>query len=535
MVRMTVLCKLVKSIFFKSDDMKLIGMKSFFVTVFLMLVTIMDAQTFTNPILGGDHPDPTIVRDGKDYYMTCSSFEYLPGLIVLHSTDLVNWEPIGSALHQNLGSVWAPDICKFKGKYYIYFTVSKGNDLFFTYVVTADTPAGPWSEPVDLKQGKWIDPCHVYDEKTKTRWLFFSGGNRIRLSKDGLSTDGAMENVYKGWPIPKDWIIEGTALEGPKMKKIGDYYYFLNAEGGTAGPATTHMAIVARSKSVDGPWENSPTNPLIHTYSVTEQWWSKGHASLIDTPDGKWWAVYHAYNKDRLNQGRQTLLEPIELTADGWLKASTGASVNKPLPLPIIKEGKTKNQNVLDNSSLVNRLASKLSEFRIGKEWRGLLDFDASRFQVNNGVLSFTARGNNPGTSSPLLFVAPDKDYEISALFEIEGEVEAGLIFYYNKTFFAGFGSNKDRKNCWRRGIRRGKGSNTLGNAFWIKLRFEDNVITGFLSRNGRDWQMMQWGMEVSGYNHNTLSDFLSLLPGVYCYGNGSVKVSHFCYLPIGE
>ncbi len=510
-------------------------MKSLLAVAFLMLATIMEAQTFINPILGGDHPDPTIVRVGKDYYMTYSSFEYLPGLTVLHSTDLVNWEPIGSALHKNLGSVWAPDICKYKGKYYIYFTVSQGNDHFFTYVVTADNPAGPWSEPVDLKQGKWIDPCHVYDEKTKTRWLFFSGGYRIRLSKDGLSTEGGLEKVYTGWPIPNDWVIEGTALEGPKMKKIGDYYYFLNAEGGTAGPATTHMAVVARSKSIDGPWENSPVNPLIHTYSSAEQWWSKGHASLIDTPDGKWWAVYHAYNKERLNQGRQILLEPIELTADGWLKAPTGADVDKPLPLPVMEGKKNQKQDVVLVSSCGGESVNRLSEFRIGREWRGMLDFDASRFRVQDDVLSFVGQGSNPGTSSPLLFVAPDKNYEMSARFQIEGEAEAGLIFYYNKNFFVGFGCNKDRKNCWRRGLRRGKGSNNLGNDFWIKLRFEDNVVIGFVSRDGQDWRQMQWGLEVSGYNHNTLGDFLSLLPGVYCYGGGSVKVSQFHYLPIGK
>ena len=81
---------------------------------------------------------------------------------------------------------------------------------------------------------------------------------------------------------------------------------------------------MARSKSIDGPWENSPLNPLIHTYSSCETWWSKGHASLIDTPDGRWYAIYHAYDKERLNQGRQTLMEPVEMSSDLWLKARTG-------------------------------------------------------------------------------------------------------------------------------------------------------------------------------------------------------------------
>lgn len=195
-----------------------------------------DNSTYVNPILGGDYPDPTIIRDGNDYYMTHSAFEYLPGLIVFHSTDLVNWEPISYALDKNLGSVWAPDICKFNGKYYIYFTVSKGNDDFYNYVVTADTPYGPWSVPVDLKVSGYIDPCHVYDEKKNIRWMFLSGGHRIQLAEDGLSTTGNLEKVYNGWKIPSDWIVEGFALEGPKIRKIRDYYYLLNAEGGDSRP-----------------------------------------------------------------------------------------------------------------------------------------------------------------------------------------------------------------------------------------------------------------------------------------------------------
>ena len=76
--------------------------------------------TYTNPILGGDFPDPTILRDGKDYYLTNSAFDYVPGLVVYHSTDLINWEPVSFALKTYLGSIWAPDIKKHKGKYYIY-------------------------------------------------------------------------------------------------------------------------------------------------------------------------------------------------------------------------------------------------------------------------------------------------------------------------------------------------------------------------------------------------------------------------------
>lgn len=492
----------------------------FFILSFVVSLSVM-AQTYVNPILGGDHPDPTLVRDGKDYYMTHSSFEYLPGLTVYHSRDLVNWEPVGSALDKPLGSVWAPDMCKYNGKYYIYFTTSDGHDNFRNYVVTADNPAGPWSCPIDLHFGGWIDPCHAYDETSHKRWLFLSGGHRIELSADGLRTVGKLEKVYSGWEIPASWVVEGFALEGPKIKKIGNYYYWLNAEGGTAGPATTHMAVVARSKSIDGPWENSPLNPLIHTYSSCETWWSKGHASLIDTPDGRWYAIYHAYDKERLNQGRQTLMEPVEMTSDLWLKARTGKDADKPLALPF----KETRQN--------SAIAQKLPLFRIGKEWKGTQNFQPGSFSVMGERLTVLGAGSSPLSSSLLLFTAPDRDYEISARFENNGNVESGLICYYNEKYFAGFGCNQTLKNCWRRGEKRGKGSHGMGNVVWIKLRFTDDVLTGYLSRDGKNWEMQRWGQEMSGYQHNILGGFMSLLPGIYCYGNGMTVVSHFKYVKL--
>ena len=200
---------------------------------------------YMNPIFRGDYPDPTIVRVDDDYYMTHSSFDYQPGLIVFHSTDLVNWEPLGPALKKYLGSVWAPDISYYDGKFYIYFTVAtdKGKTNFVTWSVTPD---GPWSDPIDLKIGN-IDPCHVVGEDG-ARWLFMSGGRRVRLAEDGLSVmPETSELVYLGWRYPREWQTEGFCLEGPKIRRIGDYYYYLNAEGGTAGPPTSHMVVVARS------------------------------------------------------------------------------------------------------------------------------------------------------------------------------------------------------------------------------------------------------------------------------------------------
>ena len=91
-----------------------------------------------------------------------------------------------------------------------------------------------------------------------------------------------------------------------------------SAQGGTAGPATSHMIVSARARSLEGPWENSRYNPIVRTKHRSETWWSKGHGTLVDTPEGDWFIVYHAYEKDYYTLGRQTLIESIEWTADGW-------------------------------------------------------------------------------------------------------------------------------------------------------------------------------------------------------------------------
>ncbi len=222
---------------------------------------------FLNPIMAGDHPDPSILKDGADYYMTFSTFDSYPGLVIWHSRDLVNWWPIGPALQKNIGSVWAPELCKHRGRYYLYIPTKGPNT---SWVIWADKIEGPWSEPVDLNLPNHIDPGHAVGEDG-SRWLFLSGGDRVRLSDDGLKRVGEPEHVYDPWRYPADWVVEGFAPEGPKITRRGDYYYMVTAVGGTAGPPTGHMVIAARSKSIHGPWENCPANPLVHTKSAAEK------------------------------------------------------------------------------------------------------------------------------------------------------------------------------------------------------------------------------------------------------------------------
>jgi len=236
--------------------------------------------TYVNPIVPGDHPDPTVLKDGDDYYMTFSSFFSYPGVVIWHSRDLVNWTPIGPALARPLGTVWAMDLVKHDGRYFIYIPANPGERQSI-FVIHADDIRGPWSEPVDLHVDGCIDPGHAVGEDGK-RYLFFNGVRRIQLADDGLSTVGELAHVYDPWRYPADWVVEMFAAEGPKIFRRGAWFYLMAAVGGTSGPPTSHMVIVARSHSIHGPWVDCPHNPIVHTRSADESWWSCGHAMAVE-------------------------------------------------------------------------------------------------------------------------------------------------------------------------------------------------------------------------------------------------------------
>lgn len=207
-------------------------------------------------------------------------------------------------------------------------------------MIHAERPEGPWSAPIDLKLPDHIDPGHAVGEDGK-RCLFLSGGDRIRLTDDGLATVGEVEHVYDPWRYPEAWVVESFSPEGPKITRRGDWYYLITAVGGTAGPPSSHMVIAARSRSIHGPWENAPANPLVRTQSAAEKWWSRGHATLVEGPGGSWWMMYHGYENGFWTLGRQTLLDPIEWTEDGWFRA-LGGDLSRPIAKP--RRGTTSEQ-----------------------------------------------------------------------------------------------------------------------------------------------------------------------------------------------
>jgi len=476
--------------------------------------------SFLNPVLAGDHPDPSVLKVGQDYYMVHSSFENVPGLIIWHSRDLVNWEPVGPALNRYVGSVWAPDLAHHDGRFYIYFPALSDNRLT-NMVVWADDIHGPWSDPIDLNVGN-IDPGHAVGPDGK-RHLFFSSGFMAPLSDDGLRLTGSAKKVYDGWKYPEHWEVETFAQEGPKILHHGDYYYMVLAEGGTAGPATSHMVIMARSQSIEGPWENSPYNPVVRTTTAAEKWWSRGHATLVEGPDGRqWYLVYHAYENGYYNLGRQTLLEPVEWTADGWVK-STGYDVARPIPMPAggvpVSHGFP-----FSDDFRTNKIGRQWSFFRPDGPLGG-------KYRYENGALVLKAAGTSPKDASPLSFVTGDQAYEIEVEIECDDAAIGGLLVFYSERLFAGLGFSAGHMLEYRKGdITTFPKPAAIGRRYFLRLRNNHHVVTLWHSPDGEHWTKHWMQIEVSGYNHNVADGFLSLRPALLATGTGEVRFRNFKY-----
>jgi len=281
-------------------------------------------MNYRNPVISGFHPDPSICRSDDDYFLVTSSFEYFPGVPLFHSKDLVHWEQIGHCLTRpeqldlqqarSSGGIYAPTIRYHNGIYYMVTTnVSAGGNF---YVYTKD-PRGEWSNPVYVDQ-PGIDPDLFFDEDGSvyfsTAWGNSETGTGIYQSRINIESGKRLTDYTFVW--------QGTGgqyPEAPHLYHIGDWYYLLIAEGGTE---YGHMVTISRSEKVTGPFEACPHNPILTHRSQLKSIHATGHADLVQTSEGSWWAIFLAirpvgYPK-RHHLGRETFLAPVSWTADGW-------------------------------------------------------------------------------------------------------------------------------------------------------------------------------------------------------------------------
>jgi xylan 1,4-beta-xylosidase len=468
--------------------------------------------TYLNPVIAGDHPDAGAIRVGKDYYLVHTTDHYTPGLLIWHSTDLVHWQVAGAALNQYYGAVWAPFLCEYKGLFYIYYPCN--GEIF---VVTASAPLGPWSKPVSLGV-HGIDPTHGATSEGR-RVLYLAGGSMAELSADGLSVTEKPRKVLETWPIPENWQIECDCLEAPKLLFHNGYYYLSVAEGGTSGPPTSHMVLAARSRNIDGPWEWSPHNPIVHTYSKAEKWWSKGHGRLVDASDGSWWMTLHAYQNGLQTLGRQILLLPVVWTADDWFKMPDGITGGNPISKALL------------DAKPPAEPAPGFTGDTLDPQWQFWKGYDLGRIRLGGGALTLGANGDSISTTSVLTCAAMDRAYTVEVEVEIEPGCEAGMILFYDSNNSCGLRLTSDSHP-------KSQTRTTVVSATRATLRIVNtDQVADFFYRVGDadlkgNWTHVRTSLDVSVYQENFLRGFLDLRPALYACGTGSATFRNWKYIP---
>jgi len=446
--------------------------------------------TYRNPVLSGHWHDPTVLRVGSDYYLTHCEHDNR-GPIIWHSRDLVNWRPLARIESlAGLGNIWATDLTYYHGLYYLYLPLvipsTDGKLNFSNYVVTARDPAGPWSKPVDLHFGG-IDPGHVVDRDGR-RYIYVNAGRVIELAPDGLGTVGALKEVYPGWPIPEDWVTECHCLESPKLFWRGDWCYLVSAQGGTAGPSTSHMIVVARAKSALGPWENAPHSPMLRTASRAEPWWSQGHGTIIEATDGSWWVLYHAIQNGRRSLGRNTLLLPVTWTPDGWPVIPPGVHPEGVLPKP---PG--------DNVGPGMFLSDDFTSPQLGIQWDTTEPTPdlATRYVSGGGRLRMQAKGGSFRDAAKLTVLPANMSYEVQVAVDVPAGAEAGLMISGGESGGTGLAVREGHVFHPRRGMPQAAADYT-GRRVWLRIRNVDHDVTLFHSADGVSWNRFEWGASVS-------------------------------------
>lgn len=300
---------------------------------------VADSQ-FRNPVLAGFYPDPSMIRVDDGFYLVTSTFGYFPGIPVFHSRDMVSWRQIGNAIHRpdqiDYGrekeittGLFAASISYHDGTFYIAntcFYCDRGN-----FLVTAEDPAGPWSDPIWLGF-TGIDPTLFFDDDGSA-WVVNNDVPAGPMRYDGhraiwLQQYDAAARQMVG---PRTVIVDGGAdpaskpehVEGPHIFKHDGWYYLTAAEGGTGD---MHAQMMWRSRKVTGPYAPFPGNPSLTQRDLDphrpQPVTSAGHAQFVQLKDGSWWSVFLAvrpYPGDsyKTQLGRETFVLPVTWK-DGW-------------------------------------------------------------------------------------------------------------------------------------------------------------------------------------------------------------------------
>lgn len=337
------------------------------------MIMVASAGQMVNPVLFSDYSDPDVIRTGDDYWMTASSFNCAPGLQILHSKDMVNWEIVGAALPHGIDDcrqesetrpdtpehgcgVWAPAIRFHDGLYWIFW----GDPDRGIFQVHAKDPAGEWSHPTLVIEGKgMIDPCPLWDEDGKVYlvhgWAGSRAGFKSVLSACELNED--CTKVISSQVMVFDGKESGnTTVEGPKFYRRGEYYYIFAPAGGVK----TGWQLVLRSKNVYGPyeWRNVMDEGGSGVHGPHQGGW-------VTDPDGNDWFLHF---EDRYAWGRVVHLQPVTWK-DGWCVIGAdkdGDGRGEPVQKPAVR----KQQNLSESALSATDYAAPFKGVEIPLTWQ---------------------------------------------------------------------------------------------------------------------------------------------------------------------
>ena len=375
-----------------------LSMKQLLLTALLLQSLSICGQGFMNPVLPGFHADPSVCRAGDDFYLVNSTFQYFPGVPVFHSKDLVNWEQIGNCLTRptqvdlkgtdgNSG-IYAPTIRYNNGRFYMVTTVFPSRRHFYVWT---DDPSKEWSDPVYIEFAIGsCDPTLFWDEG-KCYFLWKAAADETRPGIKPGEINICEIDVNTGKRIG-DVHHLGTGLggrypEGPHIYKKDGYYYMMLAEGGTEHG---HHVNILRSKSLFGPYEPNPANPILTHFSMKMQnspIQGLGHADLVQAPDSSWWMICLGYRTSGYLQhvmGRETMLAPVRWEQGGWPVVNGDGTLQtdmkcETLPLvPIAKDP------IREEFNYVTREASKDSYHSLGLPmgWMSVCNPDYTNYSL---------------------------------------------------------------------------------------------------------------------------------------------------------
>ena len=416
--------------------------KTFITATLALLASAASAQGFKNPVLPGFHADPSVCRAGDDFYLVNSTFQYFPGVPVFHSKDLIHWEQVGNCLTRpsqvdlkgtdgNSG-IYAPTIRYHEGRFYMVTTVFPSRRHFYVWT---DNPAGEWSEPIviDFAIGS-CDPTLFWEDdgedQSSGKCYFLWKEGDIKICEIDVATGkqlGEIHHLGMG--------LGGRYPEGPHIYKKDGYYYLLLAEGGTEHG---HHVNILRSRSLFGPYEPNPANPILSHFNMKMQnspIQGLGHADLVQAPDDSWWMICLGYRTSGYLQhvmGRETMLAPVQWEQGGWPVVNGDGTLQidmqcKTLPLiPMAKDP------VREEFDYVKREAPADSYHSLGLPmgWMSLCNPDYSNYSLTErrGYLRLRPSTIDLSETANPTFVArrqTELSFIATALFDLSHLTEA--------------------------------------------------------------------------------------------------------------